>query len=251
LKAINDKLTSLGKVVKICCSTGIACHNFDNASTIHSFLGLCDGRFDKHQINSIHKENSLYSYVDKNLKEHDCIIVDECSMISKRTFESIVQVCSRKEHGMQLIFCGDYLQLPPVANELYMDFGEYCFQSEQFAQCFPHRIQLQTVYRTADKDLLQAIHGVFTGQLTEETVNFIDTLKRPLEGNENDIKLFANNNVVDEYNIDCINNFPGELHEFLSTDEGDKKYLQNISAPHHLWLKIGCPVILLQTFQQT
>jgi thymidine kinase len=79
LRKIKDSLSSLGKSVKLCCSTGIACNIFDEASTIHSFLGLCDGRFDPDKINSIHNENAIYSFVDKHLNSTDCLIIDECS----------------------------------------------------------------------------------------------------------------------------------------------------------------------------
>jgi hypothetical protein len=39
--------------------------------------------------------------------------------------------------------------------------------------------------------------------------------------------------------------FPGELYEYKSTDEGDRKFLNKILAPQTLWLKKGAPVMLL------
>ena len=77
--------------------TGIARHNFQDASTVHNFLGLCEGRFEPDKINSVHKEKAAFSFVDIKLRNIDCLIVDECSMISKRTFESTLNVCTRMQ----------------------------------------------------------------------------------------------------------------------------------------------------------
>ncbi|XP_060571759.1 uncharacterized protein LOC132729940 [Ruditapes philippinarum] len=75
---------------------------------------------------------------------------------------------------------------------------------------------------------------------------FIESLQRPLEKDDNCIKLFSRNEQVDDYNRQCIVDFPGELYEYKSTDEGDRKFLNKILAPQTLWLKKGAPVMLLR-----
>jgi len=246
LREIKESLLSLGKSVKLCCSTGIACSVLDEASTVHSFLGLCDGRFGPNEINSIHNESAIYNYVDQHLNDTDCLIVDECSMISKRTFQSIIHVCSRKKCQMQLILCGDFLQLPPVPNQLYMDSGQYCFEADEFSRLFPHKIMLTEVFRTTEPILVKAISDLFTGKLSPESETFIRSLSRPLLSNPEDIKLFSNNALVDDYNRSCLLKFPGDIHEFVSTDSGEKEVLDKMVVSHTLWLKVNCPVILLQ-----
>ncbi|WAR18204.1 PIF1-like protein [Mya arenaria] len=85
--------------------------------------GLSDGRYSPNDINTIHANTAHFKYVNHNHDNVQCIIVDECSMLSKRTFELIIAVCSRKISTMQLIFVGDFFQLPTVANLLYEDDG--------------------------------------------------------------------------------------------------------------------------------
>ncbi|XP_053402931.1 ATP-dependent DNA helicase PIF1-like [Mercenaria mercenaria] len=73
-------------------------------------------------------------------------------------------------------------------------------------------------------------------------------LKRPLpkDAYSDCVKLFSRNDQVDDFNRQSIVEFPGQLYEFKSDDEGDLKYLNKILAPETLWLKIAAPVILLR-----
>jgi ATP-dependent DNA helicase PIF1 len=155
-----------GKNVQITCSTGIACTVYSRkfkVCTVHKFLGLGDGRYGPAEISQIIKNSPKYDYVLHNLRDLDCLIVDECSMVSARTFEIINAVCQLKNEklkfgGIQVIFCGDFYQLPPVANTLYQDTGKYCFESEIFTDIFVHRVVLSNNTRTDDERLVRTIH---------------------------------------------------------------------------------------------
>jgi ATP-dependent DNA helicase PIF1 len=56
-----------------------------------------------------------------------CLIIDEVSMISSKTLVEFIlrkiKQCTKYFGGIQVILCGDFFQLPPVANELYRDTG--------------------------------------------------------------------------------------------------------------------------------
>ena len=104
---------------------------------------------------------------------------------------------------------GDFFQLPPVANAhywdncfakaQYADNGEFCFQSEVFKDIFPHIIVLTYIIRQSEQHLIQAIHSVCQGQLTEETDTYIKGLSRPL-GEGDSVKMFAKNDYVNDFN---------------------------------------------------
>lgn len=93
-KQMGDK----GINVQITCSTGIACTVYPNmnACTVHKYLGLEDGRYNANRINEIHTNCPHYSYAIDTLSRIQCLIVDNCSMLSKETFKSTVAVCTRK-----------------------------------------------------------------------------------------------------------------------------------------------------------
>ena len=82
--------------------------------------------------------------------------------------------------------------------------------------------------------------------ISSQTVDFIKTLQRPLPPHDENVKLFSSNNKVDEYNRLKVVEFPGQLYEIKSRDEGDKGHLVKMLAPQTLWLKIGVPVILIR-----
>ena len=70
----------------------------------------------------------------KELEALNMLIIDEISMMSKRTFEMLEYVLRLKDPcrrfgGMQVILVGDFMQLPPVRNKRYGDEGEFCFTS--------------------------------------------------------------------------------------------------------------------------
>jgi len=259
LNTIAHAIRQMGRKVQLTCSTGIATALYRQSDatvcTIHKFLGLLDGRHDPDEIGAVITNTPAMSYVVDNIKSVDCIIIDECSMLSARSLEAIQAVCQLKNRnekfgGIQLILCGDFFQLPPVANLLYQDNGEFCFMSKSFMECFLHRVVLeQNMRRENGEHLLdKAVAEVYSGSVSPQTEEFICRLARPLsvDNNNNTIKLFATNNRVDDFNRKCLLKHPGTMYEFKSSDSGKAQHLYRISAPAVIWLKVGCPVILLQ-----
>ncbi|WAR28374.1 PIF1-like protein [Mya arenaria] len=240
---IAKQLKARGKTVQITCSTGIACNVYkENACTIHKFTGISDGRYGPTEIVDVLKNNQKY-----NINKVDTVILDECSMISEQVFNTILQVFQMKDPsavfgGVQIIFCGDFFQLPPVANTSYGDTGKYCFQSKYFKSVFPHR-----------ESFTKAINEISHGKSSQESEQFILELSRPLtlqEGSRS-VKLFSRNDYVDDNNRKCLINFPGTIFEFRSTDTGRAKDLAKLTAPRLLWIKKSCPVILLRNLSKT
>ena len=116
----------------------------------------------------------------------DVLIVDECPMKSQKTFESLYNVCAMKDPtkvfgGIQVIFSGDFLQLPPVPNKRYHDDGRFCFESPYFHNMFPHQITLtDNVRQRQDERFVKVLSEISQGNLSNEGVEFFDNVKRPL-----------------------------------------------------------------------
>ena len=257
---IYDHLIREGKKVQLTCSTGIACSVYDarfNAITLHKFSGIDDGRHEPSDIVSVIKNTPKYDNVIKNIMSTDVLIVDECSMISQRTFESLYNICSMKDQskvfgGIQVIFSGDFLQLPPVPNRRYNDDGSFCFQSRYFHDAFPHKVTLtQNVRQREDASFVHVISEISQGNLSHEGLLFFDNVKRQLPEGVDSVKLFSTNNLVDEYNRKCLLERDSDLFEFQSIDSGDLYELKSVTAPKTLWLKVGCPIILLKNLSDT
>ena len=73
------------------------------------------------------------------------------SMVSCHILSQVNTICCavRRDEsrlgGLQAIFVGDFLQLPPVPNALYGDKGLHCFKHPDFNRMVPHIIKLVQV----------------------------------------------------------------------------------------------------------
>ena len=122
------ELSKRGINVSITASTGIACTLYNQAMTLHKWSGIGDGRYSKETIRSVVSNNVKFEDVRIRIKSTKVLIIDECSMISQKTFESLYEVLKIKDAtlpfgGLQIIMVGDFLQLPPVPNAMYQDSG--------------------------------------------------------------------------------------------------------------------------------
>ena len=75
-----------------------------------------------------------YEKMRVNISDCEVIIIDEITML-KKDFEQLELICQklkRDEHvfgGIQMVACGDILELQTVGNHFYKDSGDYCFES--------------------------------------------------------------------------------------------------------------------------
>jgi len=208
IKEICKELSKKGKKVQLTCSTGID-----------------DGRHDPTEIASVLKNNAKYDKIVSAIMETDVLIVDECSMISKRTFESIKNVCGIKNPdnifgGIQVIFSGDFFQLPPVPNKRYGDDGTYCFLSDHFESVFPHVVTLSENVRQNDELFVKVISDIYPGEFSECAYTFMNNVSKPLPEGCDSVKLFSTNLLVDMYNRNSLINSAGDMYEFKATGSG-------------------------------
>jgi adenylylsulfate kinase-like enzyme len=152
-------LARQGKNVRITATTGIASTMFPDATTLHSFFGLMDGRFRTAQlINKISFDNNPHETKERIVKT-DVLFIDECSMMSCKIMEQVEEIyrAVRKSDivfgGMQIILSGDFLQLRPVPNMAYDDPGQYIFISDRFTF---HRFILQDAQKQTESKYNQA-----------------------------------------------------------------------------------------------
>jgi len=178
IREIYKYATQQGHNIQVCALTGCAAVMLEcKAKTIHSWagIGIANGDIDR-----------IVDRVDKNfMKKKDwrqtrTLIVDEVSMMSKRLFDilDIVGKTARKCQfrpfgGIQLIFCGDFYQLPPVngPNTDDPDSSRFCFESESWFGTFPkeNHIQLKQIFRQNDPVYCQILNQVREGRITRRT----------------------------------------------------------------------------------
>ena len=208
IKQIVNYLCSKGKTVTIACSTGIASTHYGKlgGTTLHKWSGIGDDRYLNEEIVHLIKTDERFNGVKDNVQSTNTLIIDEISMISSKVLGQVQFICQKVRSSsvlfgnLQVILAGDFLQLPPVANELVGDRGLHCFNVPWFNRCFPHKIKLSFIHRKSDTTLIKCINALEKGNVSDEDVAFINSLSRSLENEENCVHLFSRNIDVDIHN---------------------------------------------------
>ena len=150
IKKLYFQLKNSGKHVKVVATTGIASTLLPDASTVHSFFGLSDGRYNNSDMLKKMSDDNFHD-VKERIERLEVLFIDEISFLSRHVLEMIETICRHVCQepipfgGIQVIMSGDFYQLKPVPNK-YGDMGEYMFHS---ALKF-HRFTLHTVYRQSE-----------------------------------------------------------------------------------------------------
>ncbi|XP_060577963.1 ATP-dependent DNA helicase PIF1-like [Ruditapes philippinarum] len=115
-----------------------------------------DGRYSVDKLKALFDYDDNYASAKERISNTCCLIIDEISMLSRRTFELVENVCRHVKNnnlcfgGLQIIGCGDFKQLPPVPNKYVDDDKDYCFTSQLFDIAFPHHVNLTKVFKEVD-----------------------------------------------------------------------------------------------------
>ena len=97
-------------------------------------------------------------------------------MMSKKLFE-ILDTIARKIKkkfttpfgGIQIIFSGDFYQLPPVGDKKEKETMEFCFESDRWKETIHEVIQLTTVFRQTDFDYTKILNQIRVGKLNKSS----------------------------------------------------------------------------------
>jgi ATP-dependent DNA helicase PIF1 len=168
-----------GRNVAVCAMTGCAAVQLKcGATTLHSWSGIRLAKDENWQIvQSIVKNRRSSS----NWKTVDVLIVDEVSMMSRKIFELIEEIGrtlrlrSRPFGGLQVVFCGDFFQLPPVGSEADPTTLQMCIESPQWLKVFPYSqcIELDQLYRQTDPTFVKILSEIRVGTISEESVEIL------------------------------------------------------------------------------
>ena len=94
------ELEKVGKNVSLTCTTGIACSLYRemslNATTLHRWSGIDDGRYNACEIKGVIENNVKYSNIVNRIKKTDILIIDDKKELSEnqdllRQFSSVIQ----------------------------------------------------------------------------------------------------------------------------------------------------------------
>ena len=229
------------KKVQVCALTGCAALLLSkcNARTIHSWSGIKQGKGDHEKIISAIYKNKKTTKLWQSI---DVLIIDEISMMSKSLFELLDMIGKRIRRnsfkpfgGIQLVFTGDFYQLPPVGNNSEPDTVSFCFESSKWYETFiiNNHIELTTMFRQTDLEFQSILLNIRKGNIDENQIKLLQTyVHREYDQEKHNgcipTKLFPIKSKVDYYNKLMFDKLPGNSTEYhVVTKKNCKSYLDN------------------------
>jgi len=179
IKTIIEFLNSTKTTYSVCAMTGCAAILLNSsAKTLHSWSGIKLGKGTKTEVINMVLRNKR---VVQNWKRTKCIILDEVSMLSKKIFEIIEELARIIHHstmpfgGMQVIFTGDFFQLPPIGTDGEPDTEKFCFESPIWNSVFKpeNQIELKTIFRQNDPVYINILLQIRKGELDDENAEIL------------------------------------------------------------------------------
>ncbi len=183
------------------------------------------------------------------IRRAECLVIDEISMLPGRLLNYMdfhlrkIRGENAPFGGLQVVACGDFLQLPPVdkAGTGY----DWAFLAEAW-DFTP--VMLQRVHRQADPVFADLLNGFRVGKLSKQGVDTIARRVSPFCP-AHVPRLFTHNRDVDKWNGAMLADLPGEVTVFTARISGEnedqrKWLIRNLVTPYHLELKEGARVMV-------
>uniref|UniRef100_A0A8D0TCW4 ATP-dependent DNA helicase PIF1 n=2 Tax=Sus scrofa TaxID=9823 RepID=A0A8D0TCW4_PIG len=273
LKRILGSLPPTGTVATA--STGVAaCHI--GGTTLHAFAGIGSGQAPLAQCVALAQRPG----VRQGWLNCQRLVIDEISMVEADLFDKLEAVARAVRQqdkpfgGIQLIICGDFLQLPPVTKGPQPP--QFCFQvpltpgpnphsgllcsltpspcphqAKSWRRCVPVTLELTEVWRQADKTFISLLQAVRLGRCSDEVTRQLRATAAHKVGRDGIVatRLCTHQDDVALTNEKRLQELPGELHSFKAMDS-DPEQARTLDAQcpvgQHLHLKLGAQVMLVK-----
>jgi hypothetical protein len=262
------------KQMAVVAPTGVAAINAGGV-TIHSFfqlplapfipetkgLGFSGNNEEVTNRHSLISRLRFNSDKKKVLQQLEILVIDEISMVRCDTLDAIDTVLRHIRQrpyerfgGVQLLFIGDMLQLPPVIKEqewkLLSDYysGQYFFDSKVLQEEPPVYIEFNKIYRQRDEQFISLLNQVRNNELEEDGMKILESRFHPTfrrKKQDGYIILTTHNNKASEINSRELGNIDSKLFSYEAEMQGefsDRAY----PADEVLYLKVGAQVMFIR-----
>ena len=227
------------KNIQVCALTGCAALLLEgcNATTIHSWSGIKLANKEKEVVidSVLQNKNAIQKW-----KKTQILIVDEVSMMSEKVFDLLNEIGKRIRQstkafgGIQVIFMGDFYQLPPVGRD-----ERFCFESVHWYNVFilDNHIELQTIFRQRNSMHQSILSAVRCGEIKKEHIQFLESyVKRTFDQEKHSgcvpMKLFPTRQKVDSVNQSTFAQLEGPCYDY--------NYIQKTNCC--TYLETGSPI---------
>ncbi len=219
--------------VAITASTGIAATHM-NGQTIHSWsgMGIMDV-FNEEEYAKLKKRH----YHKQRFAGVSVLVIDEISMLHAHQLDIVNSICKKFKDpflpfgGLQVVLCGDFFQLPPVAK--YGQEAHFVIESEAWVELDLKICYLEEQHRQEDRQMLKILADIRNRSCDEKTLEMIRSREnKNIKNSITPTKLFTHN-----VNVDAINDL-----ELKKINELGKSFHMKVSGIEQLAesVKKGC-----------
>lgn len=251
------KLPEDTRIIYVTATTGVAAENV-NGCTVHSYIGSQGYTDPKDAAKVTH----LKTFKDamRRIQGTSVLFIDEISMDRADHFELVNILLSRARAnaepfgGIQIVLCGDFLQLAPVYNDNdNLPYGKYVFETNAFKEGNFAVFNLTKVYRQADENFIRILNNVRFGSISNDDLALLQTQRKL----DNPIYLLGTNREADRINelhLAQIEEDAFALKSYFTYNEDyttakERALLwmrlkKEFQVPEELEIKIGSRVVL-------
>jgi hypothetical protein len=242
-----DYAREKGLQVALTASTGIAATHI-GGMTLHSWSGL---GIRKRMTRAECKELATNSQVRRRVVGAQVLVIDEISMLDADMVEAVDLICRvlRKDErsfgGLQVVFVGDFFQLPPVSRA-GSEAPRFAFASPAWKEADCTVCYLSEQHRQEDEVFLAFLDALRSGTLQPEQLEVLEACHRS-PSTAAVTKLYSHNTDVDRVNEAELRKITGKTFTFTMTTLGNAKLVEQLKkgclSPETLSLKAGARVM--------
>ena len=245
---LREIIRTTHKNVVVVAPTGIAALNAGGV-TIHSLFQLPFSafipdytspqfsefaRFETKSTLARHfKMSGLKKSVIRNM---ELLIIDEVSMVRADLLDAMnfmlqsVRKTNAVFGGVQILFIGDLLQLPPVIRDYEWKIlrnyynGKYFFHSHVIQQNPPLYIELSKIFRQTDANFISLLNNLRLNQISKENIELLNShvnIEFDIQKEPGFITLTTHNAKADVMNSKALADLEGKLIRYMPEITGD------------------------------
>jgi ATP-dependent exoDNAse (exonuclease V) alpha subunit len=237
-------------MVAITASTGIASTHI-NGMTIHAWSGLgLKKSISKKELEAIREKKHIKDHIEQT----KVLIIDEISMLHRNQLDVLNEILKfiRQNNepfgGLQIIFCGDFFQLPPVGEAEETNREKFAFMSDAWVQAAPVICYLSEQHRQKGDNLDKILNQIRAGAVDQNSLELLRNASKNILSDAP--KLYTHNADVESINAAEMAKLKSSPRFFMADKKGNPKLLEmlmsNVRTDEKLQLKLGAKVMFIK-----
>lgn len=250
LREYINYLQSLNANVGVTASTGIAATHMGGI-TIHSWSGIgIRDTLNKDDLREIAEKK----HIKNKIKNASVLILDEISMLHHYRLDLVEKIIKEIKNspepfgGMQVVFCGDFFQLPPVRRSFEPE-AFFAYHSDAWKNLGLKVCYLSEQHRQNDAEYLKILNAIRENSVDKKIIEILET-RFGKEAEFQPTKLYSHNKNVDEENEVELKQLSGKVFEYEMAERGKRHIVEILKksclAPQTLKLKEGAKVMFVK-----